>query len=245
MSFNFDKFKIVDDYTKKIVDGYIHTSQLLLPDKQNAYYIIPPLVGYVIIAYYHNPEYFALFPESVTMNDKKDTIKYVRPKGSNPDISIFGNTKISQKLYANKFIWTFKISEPRSGLSLAIGIDANSSKNVKKLFDCNGFPDGPYYAYEAFCSKYSPTARLNYYDMINNKKSQIAYGICYAEVDMENILKMELNTKNKTLRYYVNKADQGIAIEEVMMDKDKEYTLAISIDSNVTLQLLRFEQTHE
>ena len=249
MSFNFDKVKDADDYIKNIVNGYIHTSQSSLPHKQNQYYIIPPLVGYLIIAYYYNPEYFALFPEDVTINDEKTIVTHNPDGYKDMGISIFGNVKISQKLCSSKFIWTFKISEARPGLAIAIGIDANLAKIVNDLFDCNGSADRPFYAYEAeFYTSYGSTretAKLNVHVPNDMRVIDVDYGICYAQENKENILKMELDTKNKTLRYFVNEKDQGIAVNNVMLDNDEEYTLAISMDKNVTVQLLQFEQMHQ
>ena len=242
MSLKFDEIKDVDDYIKNIVNGYIHTSQSLLPHEQNTYYIIPPLVGYLITAYYYEPECFAFFPESITKNEKKDVITH----SSLRDISIFGNMKISKNLYCNKFIWTLKISNCCIGLSIAIGIDADSSKDVESLFDCNERADVPFYAYESYYRKYSQNSFFHYFtgDM---KESTIRgkYGICYVEQETENILKMALDTKNKTLRYYVNEKDQGIAVDDVMLDNNEEYTLAISAEAHVTVQLLQFQQIRE
>ena len=243
MSFNFDRIKDVDGYIKNVVNGYIHASQSLLPHEQNAYYIIPPLIYYLVIGYYHNPEYFALFPESITINDDKN--KAIHNPQTISGISIFGNMKISKNMHSNKFIWTIKISGPSSGLAIAIGIDADSSKNVEKLFDCNKNADGPFYAYESELFYGSRQTNLNYYTPKEQSISHAEYGVSYAADNEDHTLKMELNTKNKTLRYYVNGQDQGVAINDVMLDNNEEYTLAISADFNVTVQLLQFEQMYD
>ena len=94
MSFNFDRIKDVDDYIKNIVNGCLHSSQSLFSHEQNPYYIIPELVGYLNIAYYHEPEYFAIFPEDTTViiNGNENIIAH--STASFKDISMFGNMKI-------------------------------------------------------------------------------------------------------------------------------------------------------
>ena len=242
MSFNFDKIKDIDDYTKSIVYGYIHISQSLLPHKQNAYYIIPPLVKYLITIYYYHPEFFTKHPSHIHLNEKNDIVELIENDDS-PPASIYGNIKIHKNLYCNKFIWTFKVSDAVRGVILAFGIDASSKKVVDLLFDNVLTTDAPFYSYESYYHGDTTTGR-NFYDInsgtIGHKKEK--YGVCFTKEGTINEVQMEFDTKNRTLRYSVNGQDQGIAFNDILLDNNEEYTLAISMDDAVTVQLMNFKQ---
>lgn len=55
--------------------------------------------------------------------------------------------------------------------------------------------------------------------MCTNNEVQFDYGCSYCMT--EYIVLMELNTKQKTLRYFVNAKDQGIAIHDVKFDNNQ------------------------
>ena len=136
VAINFDQIKDVDNYTKLIVNGYIHGVTTSNPTK-----VIPPLITYVIIAYFYNPEYFARQGSNILVNDKKDTAKCERRQDADDDDfddisgSIFGNIKITPNMHCNRFVWTFKVSNASTGVVLGIGIDASTNKCLDSLFD--------------------------------------------------------------------------------------------------------------
>ena len=53
---------------------------------------------------------------------------------------------------------------------------------------------------------------------------------------------MELNVQNKSLKYFVNGTDQGIAFDAIKSIKNKPYHLAIFVCGAGSVQLLHFQQ---
>ena len=57
---------------------------------------------------------------------------------------------------------------------------------------------------------------------------------------------MELNTKQKTIKYYINNKDYGIAFDQIQFTHSKPYHMVISLCSRnnliITVQFLQFQQ---
>ena len=67
----------------------------------------------------------------------------------------------------------------------------------------------------------------------------VSYGCAYS--DKDNQVKMELNMDDKTLKYYVNGEDQGIAFDNICFDNDQHYSMCISLDEPMSVQLIDFK----
>lgn len=250
MSLNFDQIKAVDDYTKLIISGYIHRISKL----QTAA-IIPPLINYVIISYFYNPEYFAKHGDEISVNIKQDIAKLEnKTDDDNPFVatggSIFGNIKIPQNTHCKRFMWTFKIWNAANGVVLGIGIDASVNKCLNSLFDSDFELDtkGTFYSYDSYDNGSIDDRQTWIHSHVPATEKAVksrAYGICFTEQDKETEITMEFDTEYKRLRYYVNEVDQGIAVENVSFDNNEEYTLAISMDDPVCIQLMSFQQMYK
>ena len=243
-----ETIKCVDAHTKDIVNRYIHRSQQLLPHQKNPYFLIPPLVCCLIIAYYYNPEYFAQSGESIEINDKKNVAKLI-PKIA-IEGSIFGNIKINQKNICHRFIWIFKISAVNSCI-LGIGIDAAKKKILNAPFD-------DLYRSKDQESFYLFYASENWDDECFSSGTTIgwdhdvcpsSYGNCFTKSNEESMIKMELDTKKQTMKYSVDGVDQGIAFYGISFENDQEYTMAVSIcqesSMHVTIELVDFKQLYD
>ena len=206
MSFNFDRVKDIDDYTKSIVYGFVHSSQKLFDKEQSTYYTISDLITSLIILYYHQTEYFAKCPDDIQVNETKDMVQST----NTAERSIFGDIKINKHTYCNKFVWKFMVLNCSQGMLLFFGIDASEYKKTTGLLLSYG-----------------------------------QYQNCFTEQNKENIVEMEFDTKNTTLRYYVNGRDQGISFDDVSFDNDEQYTMAISCNNPVTVKLLDFKRMHQ
>ena len=54
LCFDVERLKKIDSNTQKIVFGFIHNAEKLLPDsKYNAYFIVPDLICYITLAFYY------------------------------------------------------------------------------------------------------------------------------------------------------------------------------------------------
>ena len=226
----FDEIKKIDERTKIIVLGYIRLCQKLLSSKNNPYYNIPELINYLCIIYYHHSEYFTKHGQFIQLNQNNDTITRIL-KVSNTDNSVYGNILIDAAVNLNIiYSWTFKIIE--SSL-MFIGIDSSNKKHIGGDFS---FFNGDYfYAYGGG-------------DGIGN------HGWIYSQITLEeeygdnlkinDELRMELNTKNSTMRYFINNIDQGIAFQDIDFDDNKKYYMAICLTSSSKVKLIDFNQTY-
>ena len=256
MSFSFTQIKEVDACSRDIVNGFIRQCQELLPNKTNTYYTIPDIVIYIILGYFVEIEYFALYPSNIDINEQKDTICVIDNEDEDEvliheQISIFGNIRINKSTYYNKFIWKFKISDCYPGVVVGIGIDASKEENkfVDSLFDGDTRTEkkGTFYSCDSFQSRYNIDSNYQKNSHIHNENmvSNSGYGACFTKPDTENTLEMHFDSKNCTLRYVVNDEDQGIAFDHISFDNDEEYSMAISFDDPVCIQLIDFKQYHQ
>ena len=230
--------KKVNQRSVDIVNGYIKCAQLLLPYRQNPYYNIPEIVNQICINFYNNPEYFTKYNSDVIqLNDDKTMIIM-------PDGMFFGNGTS----YGNvdiiddnrlKYIWKFKIKSCSYHTLMAIGIDSSSKAYVYEDFhDCDN--KYPYYAFEIYSS--SEEGVLYEYDQ-GSTNVCVDYGDCGEEIHSidEATVMMELNLKDKTLKYYINDIDQGVAFTNIYFDQDTIYNMAVYVNS-VNIELIDFLQ---
>ena len=226
--------RVADQGTKDLVNGYIKQYQSLLPHEENSYYTIPALVIHLILSFYYNPEYFTAHGSFTTLNKECDIFEYnAKEEIYHNSNSVYGNIEIVQQMYCNKFLWEFEIISIEEIICVAIGLDSSDKEYPNGLFDSITNPN-TFYSYES--SRIRSQIRANH-------GSKSDYGCCYCMP--KNTVSMELNTKQKTLRYFVNGKDQGIAIHDVIFDNNQRYVAAISTDNDVKIKLVRFEQTHE
>ena len=67
--------------------------------------------------------------------------------------------------------------------------------------------------------------------------SDVRYG---AGVKIGDIVKMELNTKDKTMQFYQNEHDHGIAFRDIEFHQDITYYLAIYLESGSDIEIIDF-----
>ena len=75
----------------------------------------------------------------------------------------------------------------------------------------------------------------------NNKHSNISYKTWkYKQWKYNDIIKMEINTKNKAIKYFINEYEQGIAFKNIQF-KGMMFNLAVSFYMDESLQLIDFQ----
>ena len=239
MTLNFELLKGADPRTKDIVNGFIKNSQVLLPNEENAYYNIPSLVFMMTLLYYYNPEYFTKHGRDISLNETKNIAHLEKSAGYS---TVYGNITITKK-DQGKHIWTFNISEPNKQVIMTIGIDSSAKRFLNADFNTIE-NECAFYGYQCYGEDSSdPNIKIQgylaYNDDIDTNRYSWRYGTCYsAEVS---IVKMVIDMDDKTIRYFVNDEDQSIAFKDICFDKDEEYTMCVSMDETVTIQLIDYQ----
>ena len=117
--------------------------------------------------------------------------------------------------------------------ALCIGIDASNKKYINDDFSSRYNNKCYFYAYYDKGPKYSHKCSYN--------------GESYGKLwEASDTIKMELNTNKKTLKFYVNNVDQGIAFDEVDFENNTKYNMAIFLyQKNDSIQLIDFQQIYQ
>lgn len=232
---NLAKLKSIEQKSKDIVSGYIRQSQFVFKT-DNPYYIIPPLVHYLCIGYYHISEFFMTKSERVTLNDDKTIITYNSKEGY---VTAYGNVHINVS-DKSIYTWTFKILY--NGIDeIHIGIDTiNPQQDDDKLF-CEGNTrnSDDFYA-----------AGAEFYHFADDREETTT--TTYEEVPYfhnNGIISMEFNCVDKSLNYcFIDDKDKNEEIKFgyncIELDMNRTYRMAIGCGwINDCVQLLKFEES--
>ena len=219
---DFEIIKSIPQSIKDIIFGYLRNNQqILFKSKNNPYYNIPQLVAFIILSFYQNVEYFSEHGQSIKLNKKTNTISHEGKEYG----TAYGNININGEINA-LYIWTIKILLDRK--CIYIGLDSSNKKFINDDFSDYATNNNDFYA---FCDGYIYNQQI-----LEDEYSELS-------VKNNDIIKMELNTKDKTLKYYINDKDQGIAFKNIAF-KNKIFNLAIGFLSRSTesVQLIDFIQ---
>ena len=218
-----ERVRMADERTSDLINGYTkHIQALILPTDDIDSTIIPELVIYWIIAFFYNPEYFTTHGPHIKLNEAQNTATYCRDitvGGSNLN-TVYGNIKAAINDHYNKFVWEFKIRKAAARIVIAIGLDSSDKLYGDKAFDNSMTSDNVFYSFE----DNSNTTITNKYIADDMQSEELDfycdnYGTHFT-LGQENKVIMELDAKNKTLRYFVNGQDQGIAVDKDLMQID-------------------------
>eukprot|EP01084_Bolivina_argentea_P126028 223217_1 len=217
-SLNFDLLKLIKQNTKDVVFGYMRKMASLVQVSSN----IPKLVKFTVLYYYHQPEYFTVYSPKIALDEFNSII--TNNKISNKNHTSYGNIDVNGSVNA-VFVW--KILLICGFGTVCIGLDSSNKKYINGDFSDRKQNQFNFYAF----------SDQNKY---NHRFIHAKYGDDWCDQD---ILTMELNTKEKTLKLYINDIDQGVGFNNIEL-KDKNYNFAIALyHSNESIQLLSFEQT--
>ena len=241
---NFEAIKNADQKTKDIVNCFMKQLQELLPYQQNPYYNIPAIVFMITMSYYYNPEYFTTYGNYMQLNEDKNEI-YLQPSAKYELVTntAYGNIVIT-KSDIGKHIWTFKIIETNKEVVMGIGLDSSNKEFPNKDFVTDDNTHS-YYVYSSYADVESYedietiTGERYHNEAVDEHSYTKSYGDAYTGTSCE--VKMELNMDEKTIRYYVNDEDQGVAFKDICFRNDEEYKMCISFDESVTVQLRNYQ----
>ena len=224
MAIQFDKLKQVDQETRDLVTGFIKMFETELDE----HCIIPSLVVTTCILFYHLGEMFTVYGEhmDVELDEACTGLRIF-------DIHItretaYGNIRINNK-YKCIYAWDIELTYTAK-YDTFIGIDSSN----KEFVDSGFFREieNTYYAF-------SPSAL---------KTSSVEHQVIKPfgkKMKQGDIVRMEINTNDRTMKVYVNGEDLGIAHDNIVFD-EKVYYLAVSMRTDAMyipniLKLVCFE----
>ena len=241
MPFSLEAIKSIDQRTQDIANGFIRASQSLIINDNHPYYNIPSLVFVITVLYYYNPEYFTIHGQFIKLNKDKDTVTLTN-EYSFISGTAYGNV-IIDKRSKGSHIWTFSVVKPDcSGQGeMTIGIDSSRKKFADDCMYVSHRKEYAYYGYVSFNDGDDAcTAIRTYNAKLDHKHYECEYGVIYSDTESE--VKMELNMRNRTLKYYVNDTDQGIAFDNICFQNDEQYTMVVCLAYEVmSVQLTNYQ----
>ena len=220
-----------DEEEKYLISGYYRTIRQM-GYKDTAYYNTPPLVVHLTILYHYIAEYFAKCGYTITINQARDTID--RNNGHNTGCTAYGNVDINSSTKAI-YKWKFEIlSNPRWEI-ITFGIDSSNQKFINSIFYVRGTHNNSFYAYE--------TRNGGGGTITSDDNKRFWYGQLSKEGD---IVTMELDTINRTIKFYHNTFDLGIMYDNIDLDNNKTYNMAICLFENEqSVKLTYFSQRYK
>ena len=227
MDLHFDNLKNINQQTKDLVSLFIKNMEKELNGK-----IIPSLIITTCILFFYAKEFFSSIGEYMVTDDELLTLK-ISSNDNNPNSqkiarnSAYGNVVIDDK-YHCIYIWTIKLLKVDVFYTY-IGMDSSNKQYINENFTSDRLYN--YYAMDHCGSKH------------NHIEGEEEYGV---EFGVNSIVKMEVNTKEKTIEYWVNGKSQGVAFKNVDFD-DCVYYFAVSLCTNEfdyahCVRLINFEQ---
>ena len=236
-AFSLDKIKDVDDDTLYLTSGYLRNEEKLLN------ITIPEIISVICTLYLYRLEYFTKHGAYITLGGDGDTARYT--EDSSKMNTVYGSINIVDD--GSKYIWTLKILSKGLPAHIDIGIcDSN-----KYFIHCRfGRPGYRYlshvddYLEEGFDG--DNMSNTNYYSWdgysVSNmmKQGRVYLARSRKVFKVNDIVQMELDTKEKTIRYSLNGTDLGIAFDQIVFDYC--YNFAVSLGGlNTCVKLVNFE----
>eukprot|EP01083_Nonionella_stella_P018300 51022_1 len=238
MSYSIENLKLHHENTKAIVLHFIKQSQQrLFKDKGCSYYNIPEIVAAITSLYVVHHEYFTSYGAFLRPSNQIH-ICTVQSNGSHPKRGIgyntvYGNIKVdNMNTEITWYRWTFKVQRDlyyRGGFG--IGIDSSPQQFVGCVYYNKRYNPNSFYALQFGLSA---TAKFSQNDT-NSKYAQCQY-------QQNTIITMEVNVKHKSITYYFDGADQGIAFGDIDLDNNRKYFMALVLDHTTVIQLIDFCQ---
>eukprot|EP01084_Bolivina_argentea_P239597 402672_1 len=190
-----------DKKIAKIVYGYVRRIQKSLLKKRqwNVSKIIPNELVYICLSYYHVKEHFVAVGAGVIIEENDCGATIVKGSHSRDwRNSSFGNIAIDvDSNYVCK--WTLKFNCLSAAEFVAVGLTSNS---VKSSSTVKAFNMEQWTANYSYCGSGMKCSR-------GNRRS---YGDGFTSGDTVSI---ELNCKQKSVSFYKNKVNQGVAFNKI------------------------------
>ena len=209
---------LVDARTKDLISGYMRTFETS-----------PKEITKLCLAFYVTIEYFSKCGKSIillTKDKHNDLVSANRPKTWN---TAYGDLSIVIRNTPNHvYSWTVSTTQR----TIVIGLDSSEYSTLDNIWSLS---KGIYH-----CWATNAGLRTNQQDSWNDDACEV-YGepiACYSQ-----LITMELNCKERTIRYIWNGKDYGVAFRN--LDDGLSYRFFVCINRNASVQLLNFETYSE
>lgn len=219
-----DRLAQIDNKSTKLVFGYIRLTHSCLLSSNR--YELPIGIVHICLFYYHLTEEFDVSKHS---DDIDVTIDSAINKTSEWN-SVYGLVHIDKETFNDNIItWSIRIHAKNDPV-LEIGIlEVKERENHSENF----FVAKDGYCYGLYVTSYSQILDTHITFECSSKLGKIRI----EPNSSDNLIRMELNVKNKTIKYYMNGVDFGIAWNDI--DFSTKYSLCISLlklDASVKLE---------
>lgn len=227
-----------------VVSGYIRKVQSSLPHEDNSFYIIPDLIQSIILIFYTG-EYFTKAGDDIIIDESNPCkISYDNSNMLAHTSTAYGRIDITDDGINRKYIWNFKCLniKPDSGDDgkLLIGIDGSQKSELNKSFNKS---TGKYYGFE--CDYYNDGTQYgsittHHWDSYRHDSDD--WNSMDEEFETGDEVRMELDTKDRTLIYYKNGNKIGNWFEQIEFDKETTYNMVVSLGyGNYCLEMTDFK----
>eukprot|EP01084_Bolivina_argentea_P089663 161744_1 len=221
MSHMIHEVKFINHTIKKVVFGYIRQCESLLQHSESIY-TIPLIISSICCIYYHQKETFISSRESILKVTKNNTVIESLPAISKylyqENIS-YGSTNIQPSKNPNtKFQWKIKLLAVNDRIRLGIFTPFR----------------GTFYGVEStgkLYKNYSPIVEANCIGKWGNYYCP--------RFKTNDTVTIEFNVKNRTLQYYLNNTNLGIAFKNIPINI--HYNFGVVLRRNDKAEILYFQ----
>ena len=226
MALKYKDLRLIDQRTKDLVARYINS---LKKDKNT---IIPSDVVAICTFFYNFGEYFTVCGDDMKIDQQGMRIS-TNPKTIGQRNTCYTNVAITNK-YNCIYSWTFKRVRTNAN-RIKIGIDTSNKSAIDTSFQFDDEKDDKTCYYWVG----SDAIFMSHENMYGRIDSRIGGW------NVEKLIKIEINTKNKTFELFIDGESRGILFRNMQFDGDKEYHLGIATSSNLgsqnVIELVAFE----
>ena len=216
------KIKPISQSEKDLVIGYTKESS-----KLSLSYPFPIALSYLCLIYYFEYDYFHECDRGLRINDKKDTVKVIGRKDQWISKRAFGKIVIQTKI-PMIYSWKFKLIDDNYSVPAIFISTRNgaSSADIKNQYD----------TYELWRSGHITS-------WLTRHESQIYERYCnpWQQAD---VITMEVNTKEKHIKYFINDKDYGVAFKDIDFN-DNEFKMGVHVEMRGTdykIKLIEFSK---
>eukprot|EP01083_Nonionella_stella_P077828 212735_1 len=219
-----------EENADKLVYGYIHLF--------HGHHFPPELVNLCLLFYLLGESFNAkLHGENIQIVSSNKAILHLSSSSS-----ICGSNIIDTQQHPSSiFSWTIKLyANGPAKMQLGIGI-LSTCDHINRHCHCNRIINSNCFAYDqSQCSYFSLYTTTGYCTLdSSNSLSKVngfnhdALLVYNADSVKDNIIRMELNTKYRIIKYYINGFDAGVAYNQI--DFTKKYRFAVCLYKKDTI----------
>ena len=239
---------IIDERTKKIVNGYIHQIEHIFHDIYIHNIIPVGIVNLCTLFYFQFIEEFSadLCAQNISLSSSNNDKLTIASKVNGSDEAwetMYGSIIVDSHLYPmSKMEWTIKICASQYLQFFMIGLMEYATNPIFDGYCFVSLSKSKFYAWMNSTQNTWHQLKNNDYDanvrilrgkIANNQDTNMLM------TNQDNILKLVLNTKQKTIAYYGNSIAYSKMFDNI--DVSRKYRLAICVyNKNTVIEIVNF-----